>query len=96
VSVSWQQIPVHMGQGVDTKTDAKLVQAGKLLRCQDAIQVAAQQWRKRNGYQKITRKHPGRRNDYLAQDDGVIQRRARLRCRREALQLFSYASGLGG
>lgn len=54
MSVSWQQVPVHMGKGVDTKTDAKLVQAGKLLRCQDAIQVAAQQWRKRNGYQKIT------------------------------------------
>lgn len=45
-----QVIPIHFGQGINTKTDSKLVVAGKLLRLQDAVFTQAEQIDKRNGY----------------------------------------------
>ena len=49
-----QNIPIKFGQGIDTKSDPKTVVPGKLLQLRDMIQVSANQWRKRNGYNPIS------------------------------------------
>ncbi len=50
-----QPIPVHFGQGIDTKTDPKLVSVGQLLQLQDAVFTQANQCNKRNGYRKLSK-----------------------------------------
>lgn len=45
-----QVLPVNFGQGVDTKTDPKLVITGKLITLQNGIFTQGRQVRKRNGY----------------------------------------------
>jgi hypothetical protein len=49
-----QVIPINLGQGIDTKTDSKLVVAGKLLRLENGVFTKAKQISKRNGYIEIT------------------------------------------
>lgn len=49
-----QAVSINFGQGVDTKTDPKLVIAGKLVSLQDAVFTNAKRLTKRNGYDALT------------------------------------------
>lgn len=48
-----QDIPIDLGQGVDTKTDPKVVVAGKMLRLENAVFTDPKRISKRNGYNEI-------------------------------------------
>jgi hypothetical protein len=50
-----QTLPINFGQGVDSKTDPKLVVAGKLLRLENAVFTKAKRVQKRNGYTSLSR-----------------------------------------
>lgn len=47
-------VPIDFGQGIDTKTDPKLVMPGKFQLIKDGIFTKAKQVTKRNGYDQIT------------------------------------------
>jgi hypothetical protein len=47
-------LPIDLGQGVDSKTDPKLVVPGKLLRLENAVFTKAKQLAKRNGYSALS------------------------------------------
>jgi hypothetical protein len=49
-----QVISVNFGQGIDTKTDPKLVVAGKLTRLENGVFTNAKRVSKRNGYDAIS------------------------------------------
>ena len=48
-----QILPLDFGQGVETKTDRKLVVPGKMLRLENAVFTTAKRISKRNGYAKL-------------------------------------------
>lgn len=50
-----QVVPIHFGQGINSKTDPKLVPAGQVLQLQDAVFTEIDACNKRNGYNKITK-----------------------------------------
>lgn len=52
--MDWQDVPIDFGQGLDTKTDPKLVIPGKLLLLQNAVFTKAKRLIKRNGYDSVT------------------------------------------
>jgi hypothetical protein len=54
MSLDEQKISINFGQGVDTKTDPKLVVAGRLLRLENAIFTSPGRITKRNGYATIS------------------------------------------
>jgi hypothetical protein len=49
-----QVVPLHFGQGVDTKTDPKAVVAGKWIRLEDGVFTNPMSIRKRNGYAALS------------------------------------------
>lgn len=52
--VETQVIPIDFGQGLDQKTDPKLVVPGKLIVLEDCVFTTAKRLTKRNGYAAIT------------------------------------------
>lgn len=52
--VNEQVIPINYGQGVDTKSDPKLVVPGKLLRLENAVFTNPKSIEKRNGYSALS------------------------------------------
>ena len=52
--LSFQDVAVRFGQGIDTKTDAKSVIAGRLIDLQNGSFDKAGKIRKRNGYTALT------------------------------------------
>jgi hypothetical protein len=79
-----QVIPIDFGQGVDTKTDPKLVVAGKMLRLENAVFTNAKRIAKRNGYSALSSSIVGvgslsapamvhgYKNELIAQDQGML------------------------
>lgn len=51
--INEQTIPIAFGQGLDTKTDPKAVQAGKFLQLQNAVFTNPKRISKRNGYSAL-------------------------------------------
>jgi hypothetical protein len=50
MAIQEQVIPINFGMGVDTKSDPKLVVAGKMLRLENAVFTHIKRVEKRNGY----------------------------------------------
>jgi hypothetical protein len=52
--LSKQNMSISFAQGLDTKTDPRQVVPGKLERCENVVFQTGMEFKKRNGYQKLT------------------------------------------
>lgn len=88
-----QVIPVHFGQGIQSKTDPKLVPVGPVLQLQDAVFTEQGAVNKRNGYEKLTKTILGG-TTLSATPQMVAELNGELVCADNG-QLYAYSDALG-
>jgi len=92
--LSKQLFPLQFGQGIDTKTDAKLVVPGKLLELENGVFTKLGSIRKRNGFTGITSNIVG--GDSVTRADGLAVFRDELLLFGDAGRVYSRSEALDG
>lgn len=87
-----QLVSVNFGQGIDTKSDPKLVVAGKLLRLENAVFTKAKKLVKRNGYTLISSSIVG--GGSLSAPNLVSTFKGELVCQ-DAGKFYAYSPSIG-
>lgn len=92
--LSKQLFPLQFGQGIDTKTDAKLVVPGKLLELENGVFTKLGSIRKRNGFTRLTSDVVG--GDAVTRADGLAVFRDELLMFGDAGRVYSRSEALDG